>query len=233
MGRVRVLLALLAWLVAQGAARAGEGVKVSGQVVDAGGKPVAGAEVATTWLAEGDRMRPMEEIKTDGEGRFQIALREVPQALMAIASDGRRGGVVVVRAAGETKIELVPLVRVEGRLRITDPELSLQNGRLRLLREDSDFAQCHTRTGAFTFLAPAGAYVLQAMAEDTEPVDKEITVVAGATADLGTIDLPPSAVAKSYGKAAPAVTAIQRGGEAVGLDSLKGKWVLLEFWAFW
>jgi HEAT repeat protein len=176
-------------------------------------------------------MTPMDPATTDAQGRYEVAVPDLPFSVFAMDAEGRRGGVAVARTAGETPIALAPLVKIEARLHLTDPETPFQNGSAHLATTVSEFAVCRTRTGTVTFLAPPGEYVLLARAEDAEPVERPVTVPAGATADLGTVDLPPSALATSYGKAPPAVTAVDRDGRDVGLDALRGRWVLLAFWS--
>lgn len=53
--------------------------------------------------------------------------------------------------------------------------------------------------------------------------------------DLGTIDLRATEIAKHVGKAPPAwnVTDARGVAKSVQLSDYKGKWVIVELWAYW
>src|SRR6516165_9968085 len=104
-----VALTLLVGLTAH----AQERVKVTGRVVDAAGKPVAGVDVATLWNAENDRMTPSRGAATDAEGRFTLSTYSHLEAVLALDKQRKTGGLVLLDAKAADKpveIKLVPLV---------------------------------------------------------------------------------------------------------------------------
>lgn len=120
--------------------------EIRGRVIDAAGRPVADADVATFWSAnglprdqfealvknieenvheiwsrEGD-MQPRGEApaRTDGNGEFAIKCRERDYKLMALDKNHRRGGVATLDPAHPDRpvvIRLQRLVRVRGTFR--------------------------------------------------------------------------------------------------------------------
>src|SRR6516162_1884110 len=90
--------------------------KVTGQVVDSAGKPVAEAEVATFWMADKGTIQPFNSVKTNAEGKYALDVQFYgrAQALFAADKDRRTGGLVVVepkKASKPAAIKLGPLVR--------------------------------------------------------------------------------------------------------------------------
>jgi hypothetical protein len=225
---------LLAGFLALATAVRADGVTIRGRVVDADGKPVAGAEVAPGWLAEGDRMVANRGVKADAEGKFEYAAPRLPFPLMAITPDGRQGafrGIPDGAAAADVELKVEALVTVRGKIRLEDDAFALGNGIAILVRDGFGFAGCRTRSGDFAIRVPAGEYVLVAQADDAQGAERPFTL--SSDLDLGEIAMPLTALARSYGKDAPAVTGVDRSGKAVTLADFRGKWVLLEFWGFW
>src|SRR5579883_504714 len=79
-------------------ARAQEEVKITGRVLDAAGKPVAGAEVASFWIVQKGTMTSHQGATTNGEGQFTVPLTFYGrgQALLAVDKDRKTGGLIVV-----------------------------------------------------------------------------------------------------------------------------------------
>lgn len=248
-------IALIVCAALGGSLCAQEGTIVKGTVVDAAGKPVAGADVANFWIAgEGavksllgfggaPSMTPFGNAKSDGAGQFAVKVDFYgrPQAVMALDKERNRGGVAVVEAAKATSpvtIKLAPLVTVQGKFACPDLDrrppwtnvyMSLLPGGIRVV-------QCSSNNASFAFKLPPGKYQFWGYGSDVEGIVKELELKAAAPMlDLKTIDLPGSIIAKHVGKAPPVwnVTDARGVNKNVGLADFKGKWVLIEFWGFW
>jgi hypothetical protein len=90
---------------------------VAGRVVDANGKAVANADVATFWDGDQGRMRPYGGVRTDQDGKFILSVVVRPQALLAVDRDRRHGGLVKIDPQQVDKpvpITLQPLVSLHG-----------------------------------------------------------------------------------------------------------------------
>jgi thiol-disulfide isomerase/thioredoxin len=237
---------LPALVLAVVAARADDAGRVSGRVVDADGRPVAGADVAATWLADVDQpLRPIAGVKTDAQGRFSLERPAIPgdQAVMAIAPDGASGGAAVASEkgpGGPLAIRLGPMAEVRGRFTCsesgeppvgTNLYLSLKPGKNRLIAHRS-------RGSEFALKAPVGEYDLVGHGSfaDFEIANRAVAVRAGVN-DLEAIDLKLKPLARLYGKPMPAWSITDaRGlpqGKSTALADFKGKWVVLDFWGYW
>jgi len=253
----------VAWLlgIALGTQAAGaESRKVTGRVIGEGGQPVAKAEVATMWdFAEGTMMRAFHAARTDQNGRFTLKVEfwQRYQPLLAYNREHTRGGTAIVdekASADVGEIRLGPLVRVHGRFscnELGEPPhwanvyMNLMPGRLPLPRILGNLApsplraaQCSSRNATFALALPAGHYQFNGYSSTSEYTEAStlLDLEAGQPdLNLGSIDLKPTALARQYGKPAPAlhVTDAKGIGKDITLAGLRGKWVLLEFWATW
>jgi hypothetical protein len=224
------------------AARAQEEVKVTGRVVDADGKPVAGAEVAAIWNAEKEKMTPYKGAVSDNAGRFTQTLTFYgpgTQGLLALDKDRKRGGLLLVEnqaAKKPVEIKLVPLVHVHGKFfckelnkRPTWTNVYVMSGRTR-------FLSCSSTEAKFSFDLPPGTYQFWGYGTDIQNVKKDITLQADKPdLDMGTLDVPATVIARHKGKAPPPwhVTDARGVQKDVKIADFKGKWVLVEFWGFW
>jgi len=237
---------LPALVLAVVAARADDAGRVNGRVVDANGRPVAGATVAATWLADVDQpLRPIAGTTTDDQGRFSLERppTQSDQAVMAIARDGTSGGAAVVSEKSPREslaIRLGPMAEVRGRFTCTEKGeppvgtnlyLILKPGKNRLIAHRS-------RGSEFILKAPVGEYDLVGHGSfiDFEIANRAVAVKTGLN-DLGAIDLKLKPLARLYGKPTPPwhVTDV-RGlphGKSTTLADFKGKWVVLDFWGYW
>jgi hypothetical protein len=227
------------WVALTGHAQ--EAVKVTGRVIDAAGKPVAGAEVASFWTAVEGAMQPYKAATTDAEGRFATKLTFYgpgAQSLFALDRDRKAGGLALVdskSAAKPVEIKLAPLVHVHGRFFCKELERRPKWTNVYLMSGPVRFLQC-SGEASFSFRAPPGKYTFWGYGTDVKDLKKEITLTADKPdLDLGTLDLPATVIAKHVGKAPPAWHVSDARGlkKGVQLADLKGKWVLIEFWGFW
>jgi len=234
--------AIVVGLVMTLAVQAQEQVKITGDVRDADGKAVAGADVATFWVADTGTMQPLNGVKTDKEGKFSLSVQSgFAQGFLAMDKDRKSGGLVISDGKSANKpleIKLGPLVKVHGdffcketnkRPTWTNVYLSIPPLRLRV-------AQCSSTKAEFSFLLPAGAYQFWGYGSDVQNVNKELTFAADKPdLDLKTIDMEATIIARHIGKDPPDwhVTDARGAKKDVKLSDFKGKWVLVEFWGFW
>jgi len=236
--RIRAVVVLLG--VAAVVAAQSQEVVIKGRVVDAAGKPVAGADVSTLWL-EG---QPSGGVQTDSDGRFELpakAYNNRPVAIM-VQDKGRKRGIISRFSSAsfgkERKLELEKLVKVSGSFvsRELGEKVSWSNvyvnvipGRIRVARYMSDEAK-------FEFLLPSGEFQFYMYGTDVKKktVERFIESDEG-DVKFGKVDLPATEIAKLYGKKAPAlhVTAARGVKQNVRWKDFRGKYVILEFWGFW
>ena len=239
----RVILWMIVGLLSWEAARAADG-GISGRVLDAGGKPVAGVDVARFWSSSKERMTALGKVSTDVDGRFSIRADESEQggALLAFDADQQRGALAVVssNAPGEPLVmKLGPLVTVRGQFTCAElggpagwcnAYFSLTNPDVRLVQSESSEA---------TFFAklPPGDYKIHGYGgESVKGITTNLSLTASQPfVDLGKIDLQATPIGRVYGKPAPPwhVTDARGLPRNVQIADLRGKWVLLEFWGFW
>ena len=72
--------------------------RVIGRVVDPAGKPVAGADVGTTWNFKAGKLTPSGGTRTDADGKFQFQAEfyDQPGAVLAVDAGRQVGGLVTV-----------------------------------------------------------------------------------------------------------------------------------------
>lgn len=219
--------------------------QVKGKVVDENGKPVPQASVVVgdSLIHSKGTVRAFDPIKTDAQGAFAIEMRASRrgQALMALDGEGKRGGIVIVTSKNQKQdqtIQLRPLTHLHGNFLIKelDEKPPYTNVQILLLPSRMLCASSESNSGEFSFMLPPGRYSFMVYGIDVQDYKREITIKAGqGELALGTIDMKPTNLARHYGKAPPPLNiGDARGvGKDFKLSSLKGKWVLLEFWAYW
>ena len=202
-GAVAMLLGVVTLVSAQS-----QEVVIKGLVVDANGKPVAGAHVATFWL-EGN---PSGGVQTDTDGRFELPTKTFnnrPVAIMVQDKERKRGIISRFSTASfgkERKLELEKLVKITGSLaskelgeKITwsNVYVNVIPGRMRVSRYMSDEA-------TFEFLLPSGDFQFHMYGTDVKAknIDRFIDSDEG-DVKFGKIDLAATEIAKLYNKKAP------------------------------
>ncbi|MHC4551037.1 MAG: TlpA family protein disulfide reductase [Planctomycetota bacterium] len=249
---LRVILLPLIVFVLAPAAFAEDSKEVRGRVVDADGKPVPGIGIATGWQFHGPApsARWRAGVKTyshaatttDPEGKFARALyfRGRPVALLALDLASKRGGVFVLDKRNvdqEQTLTVRPLVHLHGSIGIGDANLRDTTVYVYVFdpRAPIAFASYITRD-RFSFHLPPGTYQVLFTAKDLVPLKVPVGLAAGnREVDLRTVDLSATNLAQHYGKEPPPwnVTAARGVDPGVRLSDYKGKWVLIEFWAYW
>jgi len=226
------------------ASRAQTVARIEGRVVDADGKPVAGAEVASFWGVDEKtgELKAFDGAKTDADGRFALKQELYRDLALAAYDAGReRAALVVVPADALDKsveIRLAPAVRVHGKL--DSKELGhappWANIYLYTPSRQARILQREVPNTEFSFIAPAGEYVMDAYGSDVRGVKKTLTLASDRPdLDLGTIDLPAQALALLKGKPFPDWNPADARGvdKKVKVADFKGKWVLVDFWGYW
>ncbi|MCG3125962.1 MAG: Thiol-disulfide oxidoreductase ResA [Phycisphaerae bacterium] len=234
------LVALIA-LSATPAAR-GQTHRISGRVVDAQQRPVAGAVVARQWAGSSKQMQPTRPMTSGPDGTFSgdvisigqpialvalhaehgwMGVRELTEAELSAPITMQVGPAVVVRgsvlppAAGEGTWRTITLTRLPGRQAI------YVNNRLE---------------HEFDFLAPPGRYELSIVGSDIQRFSRELSIATDSpTLDLGAVEVNAIGGALSIGADPPPLrfTAARGVPETFSLSDLRGKWVVIEFWGYW
>jgi thiol-disulfide isomerase/thioredoxin len=228
----------------------GGSVTIKGHILDSGGKPVAGAEVASMWSAGGGvkdltkrGQAGFQSAKSDGEGRFtlKVEIGDRDATLMAIDPGRTSGSTAVVPAADagrEIEIRLAPLVRVHGKIdsRELGKSPAWTNIYVELLPGNRRILQCPSDTAEFSMILPPGEYEFFAYGGDVTGVRRMLVLdVAQPDIDLGTLDLPATFLGKHKGKELPlwSVADARGVGRGVKIADYRGKWVLVDFWGHW
>jgi hypothetical protein len=227
-----------------GLARA-DTLQIQGHVVDASGRPVAGAIVSDSWRGNKGAMKPGDNSVTGDDGTFALKIGLYGRAvgIMAIDAEQARGAVAAIsphQSNATVVLTLAPLVTVRGRFACAELEQQPKwsNVYFSLLPDKVQLASDSSEPPRFSLKVPPGEYELNGYASfnDYQAVRKPITVPAGRPEfDLGRIDLPATPISRNYGKPAPPwhVTAARGVSKRVRLADFRGRWLLVEFWGFW
>ena len=199
----------------------------------------------------------------EGRFTLPVEFRGQPLAAFAMNVDRDLGGTAVVNPAPHpepVEIRLGPTVRLRGKVACTDLGktpywsnliLSVDRDKPKALtgkpwvdlaihwsQNDPRVIEYDTHDGTFDFEVPAGTYQIYTYASppsDYESVKRRLTLdPASLELDLGTIDLPATALAKTYGQEPPPWEIVEARGlpDDVTLGDFRGKWVLLDFWGY-
>jgi peroxiredoxin len=213
--------------------------KITGQVIDSQGKPVAGADVAAWWNADAGKMHPFQGVKTDKEGKFSLSSEGAfGQAVLVLDSERKAGAVKLFKGESLTlNFQLRPLVKVHGSVFSKElnklPPWTTVSICMNQTPSYPRVAQCRPKERGFVFLLPAGEYTLLAEGSDVEQLRKSLTLSEGKPdLDLKELNMEATATARLTDKPAPAwtVTAARGVKKDINLSDFKGKWVLLLFW---
>ena len=216
-------------------------VTINGRVVDASGNGVAGAKLATNWVAsDGQALNAGSNAPvTASDGTFSHAfpIYDFPVVLMAIDAHRKIGGTVLIeKNPGDAKVTIKaqPLATLRLKARLDAPGSYAIGINVMHPEPRVPIAFVGAPGTTVDVAMPAGTYELFVASMETNSVTKSIEFKPGATETVE-IELKVSGLAKSYGKEALPLTFSEVRGvdPRFKLADLKGKWVLLEFWGFW
>ncbi|MCE9584018.1 MAG: hypothetical protein K8T20_16155 [Planctomycetes bacterium] len=239
MGFPRFAVAACASLLLVSAASAADTI-LTGTVVDADGKPVAGAEVGSNWQF-GDETRAYDAVKTAEDGTFSLTIRyyHPPTAILAMDAAHERGAAVVVVEADAVKpqaLTLAPLVTVKGTFACTDPTVTPNLTSVQWQFGKARCGNAYATEPGWSVKLPPGAWGFWIYNPELGPFTKEFEIPSGGKElDLGVLKVAPTFLSGFYGKELPKwKVSDARGAEkTVQISDFKGKWVLVEFWGFW
>ena len=242
--RTRLATGLLAALVllAGAPAEAADPIEITGQLLDAEGKPAADIEVATYWIAKDGRWGARQGVRTDAEGNFSMKVRLSSRArsVMALDATQAHGAVATLSAESAEKpleLKLHPTTLVTGAFENKGLGYTIEKTYVSFSAHPARIAiASHMGAPTYSLRLPPGDYRLMVGGVDCERIRQRVTVTKDMRAvDMGTTDLKPTIIAQHYGKAPPAWTVSDARGidPKATLGDFKGKWVLLEFWGHW
>jgi peroxiredoxin len=214
--------------------------KITGQVIDSDGKPVAGADVAAWWNADAGKMHPFQGVKTDKEGKFSLPSEGAfGQAVLVLDSERKAGAVKLFKGESLTlNFQLGPLVKVHGSVFSKElnklPPWTTVSICMSHAPSYPRVVQCRPKEKGFDFLLPAGEYTFLAEGSQVEQLRKNLTLSEDKPdLDLKELNMEATATARLTDKSAPAwtVTAARGVKKDIKPSDFKGKWVLLLFWS--
>lgn len=234
------VLALGAAFLLLAASAAPAETTIKGTVVDADGKPVAGADVGTNWDLGMDA-KPYDGVKTADDGTFALTLKyySPPAALLAMDAARGTGAAVVVAsddAAKPQTLRLAPLVPVKGEFACTDETVSIAGISIQWQVGKARAGNLYTTETKWSAKLPPGAWSFWTFNNDLAPFARDFDIGADAKdVDLGTMKIAPATLTTLQGKPFPdwKVSAARGVDKAVQPKDYKGKWLLVEFWGFW
>ena len=213
---------------------------VKGVVTNEAGQPVAGAKVGTAFRLGSSFSTTQTIIRweqppvvTDAAGAFAIdaATIRYTKVLVAASENGTMG--FVVRAADQ------PVV-----IRLAPPavlKINLSKGfgsptpvSFDLVSAGSAVGYGVMSPGTAQFIVPAGKVELRAHDVESHANATTLSLASSQTRRVA-LRLQPTAWAQNVGKLAPGFTPtdVQNLRAGTSLETLKDKWVLVEFWAKW
>ena len=219
------------------------------------GKPAKGVSIGTSMGQERDatmkegagKWMLYEPRKTDDRGRLKIDYADESFAGRCILAWDEAnnwlgiGSTTPAAVAGKQQlaVELKPICKVKLNATCAQLKMSGQTDHFHcyaITKSGHRIAFNADKSGRLEFLLPAGDYRFNLYgSEFVGKTDVELTVPKDRSEfESPEIKLPPTALLSLLGKPAPALIEVMGWkGDAVKLDDLKGKVVLLEFWGYW
>jgi thiol-disulfide isomerase/thioredoxin len=213
---------------------------VKGMVVDAKGQPVAGAKVGTAFrlaatLADTQTMLGYGKstVVTDASGAFSTPAAPIryTKVLVAVDAEGSMG--FVVREAGRpVRIQLLRPAQLS--VDVSKSFGSKTPVSFDLMAGGSAVGYGDLPNMKGGFVVPAGSVELATHNTESVAQITRLTLPPSRTTRLQ-VKLQPTAWALNVGKPAPGFTPtdVQNLARGASLDRLRGKWVLVDFWAKW
>lgn len=243
-------------VVAPLSAQMGEGVPISGVVVDAQGKPVAGARLGTGWWfdqarlscygsqaiwSEGATPRPRrwQFVTTDAAGRFDARIRGKRGhiALTVFSGDGQFGAHRVWQAGAkleDVSVQLLPVAKLHLDIRCPDlgHDRAPATAYLNAVPSGTRLGRFRCDGGVADVLLPPGTYELYVYGRDMETVKQRVTVKPSQELREA-IELPATFFALHKGKRISpwSATAVRGLDEIPSFESFRGKWLIVSLWS--
>jgi thiol-disulfide isomerase/thioredoxin len=223
--------------LAGGVALAGPDDVVRGRVVDASGKPVADAEVGTSFglasTPEGTKVQISyadPPVHSDAEGRFSIPARKIAYTKAVVARKGGAIGFAMRDDAMPLQVRLAAPARLG--VTLTSPIASKLPVGADLVKQGSTIGY-GSIDGQASLAVPQGAFDLVLTRADILETRQSLAFT-GPERKTIRIALQPTSWARNLGKPAPALTPTDlQNARDVSPAALRGKWVLVDFWATW
>lgn len=232
---IAVLLALPAMQVQ--AAR----VVVDGTVVDASGQPRSDAAVSTLWTWNEGRPVKTGSIRMSESGAFRgsVVFKGKSTTLLAYAEDGGLAGMATVFAdhPNNITITLEPSVHVKGQFICS--QLGGDAGELSgsWTHKRSTLARVRRDDGVIDIRLPAGAWSYSFYGSDVKSRRGKIDLMPGTSEHaMGRQDLPATFISLNRGRTVDDWNVTDARGVEIDKAQIKhyqGKWLLVEFWAYW
>ncbi|MEO6580084.1 MAG: TlpA disulfide reductase family protein [Sphingomicrobium sp.] len=147
-----------------------------------------------------------------------------------VAKKGRLLGFSIRKGTGPSEIKLGEPGQLD--LRLTKRFGSKESIGADLLKQGSAIAY-GTVAGSAVFAVPQGAFDLMLAEAEIVQTTRPL-VFAGPVRKTLALELQPTSWARNLGKPAPAFTPTDlRNAKSVDPEALRGKWVLVDFWATW
>jgi uncharacterized protein (TIGR03067 family) len=225
--------------------------EVTVRVVGPDGKPSAGATIAGFMsLRENAKDKDarsewnyFDSVKTGADGIAKFQIEKFPSLQLVVHDpENKRMAIAAVSpsmlAKGQVNVKLESQRSVVGtivcdELQKAGKPIGWTN--VYLIRNGERVADCHSPEGRFEFLAPPGAYTLNAYGSDFKQKYVTVKVAAGTSQFVvDPIHVSATRLVLLQGKPAPELAGVVGWkGKPVKLADLRGKFVLLEFWGYW
>jgi len=227
-----VMVAVVAGFYMPVVLQAEEQHKITGQVIDADGKPVVGADVATSWSADAGKMHPFNGVQTDKDGKFSLPVEGAfGNAVMVLDKERKTGRLEIFKGKSLTlNFQLEPVVKVHGSVFCKElnkvPPWTTVSVYIRQPGIHARLVQWSPNEKGFVFFLPPGTYQLAAEGSGVESLNKELTLSAEMPdVDLKVLNLEAEVITRLIGKAPPPwnVTAARGVSKDAKLSDFKGK----------
>lgn len=203
---------------------------VIGTVFLPNGKPAAGAEIGTSFSYRSTSQFPHPQIgygepaiKTDDQGNFSIPRDQIYNGALVFRSE-QLLATQIVSTRARLRVQLSQPRTVTIRVSGPQPEYSSQ-----LAVGKAVIGYFQLSKGANKIIVPSEPLRINLFSELCE----ENFLSLGQTTTEGVVNMKLTKWAKFVGKPFPSIKFQNSSIDGFSTSSLKGKWVLLDFWATW
>ena len=222
-----------------------EPITVTIKVVDAEGRAVEAAEADFFWQIAGPNMKQhhLDGGLTDAKG--MVTLRTdtwfIKRPLLILSKDRRQGLFHKIDATDNGKtltLKLGPTAKVKGKYYCKTLNFAPIWMNVQVLPAKAEIPPIEqiSKSATFDLILPIGNYTFKMYGEDVLDKKQEVELTTMQSEyGLGVIDFEPNTIAKLKGKPAPKmkITAARGVSKDVQFSDYKGKWVFVDFWAYW